>query len=79
MKRMKKMLALALAVFSLAGLSGCGMQSQDPNHLLVAHGHGDWHPVHIGLTRMEGAPVNAENRRLFLAEQALYGTPGLRG
>jgi len=52
MKRMKKMLALALAVFSLAGLSGCGMQSQDPNHLLVAHGHGDWHPVHIGLTRL---------------------------
>ena len=49
MKRLKRVIACALAAASLLSMSGCG-GSQDPKRLLVAHGHGDWHPVHIGLS-----------------------------
>lgn len=51
MKHMvKRLVAGALAAVSIAALSGCS-GAQDPNLLLVAHAHGDWHPVHIGLTK----------------------------
>lgn len=46
---MKRLLAGLVAAASAAALTGCSGGSQDPNHLLIAHGHGDWHPVHIGL------------------------------
>ncbi|WP_318361589.1 TRAP transporter substrate-binding protein [uncultured Agathobaculum sp.] len=49
MKRMKKILACVLAGAALLTATGCS-GSQDPKRLLVAHGHGDWHPVHIGLS-----------------------------
>lgn len=49
MKGFKKLVACALTASTLLALSGCG-GSQDPKRLLVAHGHGDWHPVHIGLS-----------------------------
>lgn len=48
MKGIKRILACALAAATLLAAAGC-TNSQDPNRLLVAHGHGDWHPVHIGL------------------------------
>lgn len=51
MKRMKKILACVLAGAALLTATGCS-GSQDPKRLLVAHGHGDWHPVHIGLSTM---------------------------
>lgn len=51
MKRMKKILACVLAGAALLTATGCS-GSQDPKRLLVAHGHGDWHPVHIGLSYM---------------------------
>lgn len=51
MKRMKKLLACVLAGAALLTATGCS-GSQDPKRLLVAHGHGDWHPVHIGLSYM---------------------------
>ena len=51
MKRMKKILACVLAGAALLTATGCS-GSQDPKRLLVAHGHGDWHPVHIGLSCM---------------------------
>ena len=49
MKRIKKILACVLAGAALLTATGCS-GSQDPKRLLVAHGHGDWHPVHIGLS-----------------------------
>ena len=51
MKRMKKILACVLAGAALLTATGCS-GSQDPKRLLVEHGHGDWHPVHIGLSTM---------------------------
>ncbi len=49
MKAYKRLLAGVLAATALLATAGCG-GSQDPKRLLVAHGHGDWHPVHIGLS-----------------------------
>lgn len=49
MKGLKRLLACILAASALLAMTGCG-GSQDPKRLLVAHGHGDWHPVHIGLS-----------------------------
>ncbi len=49
MKGLKRLLAGSLAAAALLATTGCG-GVQDPKHLLVAHGHGDWHPVHIGLS-----------------------------
>lgn len=49
MKAYKRLLAGVLAASALLATAGCG-GSQDPKRLLVAHGHGDWHPVHIGLS-----------------------------
>lgn len=49
MKGKKRFLACVLAAATLFSLTGCG-GTQSPDHLLVAHGHGDWHPVHIGLS-----------------------------
>ncbi|MGM9612186.1 MAG: TRAP transporter substrate-binding protein [Butyricicoccus sp.] len=51
MKAYKRLLAGVLAATALLATAGCG-GSQDPKRLLVAHGHGDWHPVHIGLSYM---------------------------
>lgn len=51
MKGIKRFLAGAVAATMLLLTAGCS-NAQDPNRLLVAHGHGDWHPVHIGLTTM---------------------------
>lgn len=52
MKHMvKRLVAGVLATAAVASLSGCSGGAQDPKLLLVAHAHGDWHPVHIGLTR----------------------------
>ena len=48
---MKRLFAGALAAAVLTGLTGCSGGSQDPNHLLIVHGHGDWHPVNIGLEK----------------------------
>ena len=47
---MKRLIAGTLAAAAVAALSGCSGGVQDPKHLLVAHGHGEWHPVNIGLT-----------------------------
>lgn len=47
----EKNLACVLAGAALLTATGCS-GSQDPKRLLVAHGHGDWHPVHIGLSTM---------------------------
>ena len=44
---MKRLFAGALAAAVLTGLTGCSGGSQNPNHLLIVHGHGDWHPVNI--------------------------------
>lgn len=52
MKGLKRLLACALAASALCAMTGCSGGSQDPNRLLVAHGHGDWHPVHIGLSTL---------------------------
>lgn len=48
---MKRLFAGAVAAAVLTGLTGCSGGSQDPNHLLIVHGHGDWHPVNIGLEK----------------------------
>lgn len=47
---MKRLIAGVLTTAAIATLSGCSGGVQDPKHLLVAHGHGEWHPVNIGLT-----------------------------
>ncbi|MGN0994822.1 MAG: TRAP transporter substrate-binding protein DctP, partial [Butyricicoccus sp.] len=49
MKGLKRVVACVLTAAALLSATGCG-GSQDPKRLLVAHGHGDWHPVHIGLS-----------------------------
>ena len=48
---MKRLVAGAVAAAALTALTGCSGGSQDPKHLLIAHGHGDWHPVNIGLEK----------------------------
>lgn len=61
---MKRLIAGVLTTAAIATLSGCSGGVQDPKHLLVAHGHGEWHPVNIGLTTFAGS-VEAQTDYTF--------------